>query len=276
MKILFSRMLLMKGAEVDAVDAKDRTPLFFAARSENYLDVVTLVEEGGADIFKTNLGENNPYDVAKSTDILKFFFSKTSVDQLLKADPKIKLYDKVVENHPNLIEPFLNIFISAKKLRNGNTDLDSPETKFEYNLALFSRGNREKRKKYNMMHRHLKLIDTKNTDMLLHPIMRSFTDLKWMQFMGLFLALIFCVFVFLGSFSWYGLWYVDVTQCTPLNLKSEKEPVEDNCAYGFKGILICTKEAEFEDVKNSDSTKIDDQTKAKLLLLCEDQLRTCM
>ena len=92
--------------------------------------------------------------------------------------------------------------------------------------------------------------------------------------MGLFLALIFCVFMFLGSFSWYGLWYVDVTQCTPLNLQgSDPEPVEDNCAYGFKGILICTKEADLEDVKNS--TKIDDQTKANLLLLCEDQLRTC-
>ena len=66
MKILFSRMLLMKGAEVDAVDAKGRTPLFFAARSENYLDVVTLVEEGGADIFKTNLGENNPMMLPKA------------------------------------------------------------------------------------------------------------------------------------------------------------------------------------------------------------------
>ena len=262
----------MKGAEVDAIDANGRTPLFFAASCENYLDVVTLVEEGGADIFKTSSNDKKgPYDVAKSTDILKFLFSKTSVDQLLKADPKIKLYDKVVENHPNLIEPFLNIFISD----DGNSDLDSPETKFEYNLALFATGNSKKRKKYNMMHRHLKLIDTKNTDMLLHPVMRAFTDLKWMQFMWLFLALIFCVFMFLGSFTWYGLWYVDVTQCTPLNLKSEKEPVEDNCAYGFKGILICTKEADFDDVKNSDITKIDDQTKSKLLLLCEDQLRTC-
>ena len=267
-------MLLMKGAKVDAMDAKGRTPLFFAARCENYLDVVTLVEEGGADIFKTSSNDKKgPYDVAKSTDILKFFFSKTSVDQLLKADPEINLYDKVVENHPNLIEPFLNIFISAKKLRNGNTDLDSPETKFEYNLALFSRGNREKRKKYNMMHRHLKLIDTKNTDMLLHPVMRAFTDLKWMQFMGLFLALIFCVFVFLGSFSWYGLWYVDVTQCTPLNLKGlDDEPVEDNCAYGYKGILICTNEKDFQVTNNSNN--MDDLTKTKLIF-SESQLSTC-
>ena len=160
----------MKGAEVDAVDTKGRTPLYFAAKSENYLDVVTLVEEGGADIFKTDLSDEGPYDVAKSTDILKFLFSKTTVAQLVKADPEIKLYDKVVENHPNLIEPFLNIFISV----NGNIDLDSPETKFEYNLSLFSTGNSKKRKTYNMMHRHLRLIDTKNPDMLLQAKVKNF------------------------------------------------------------------------------------------------------
>ena len=261
----------MKGAEVDAMDATGRTPLFFAASCENYLDVVTLVEEGGADIFKTSSNDNKgPYDVAKSTDILKFLFSKTSVDKLLKADPDIKLYDKVVENHPNLIEPFLNIFISA----NGNSDLDSPETKFEYNLSLFTKGDRKKRKTYNMMHRHLKLIDTKNNDMLLHPIMRSFTDLKWMQFMGLFLGLIFCVLMFLGSFTCYGLWYVDVTQCTPLNLKGlEKEPIEDNCAYGFKGILICTDKTDFEAAKNSN--EMNGLAKMKLLFSSVNQLKTC-
>ena len=264
-------MLLMKGAEVDAVDNEGRTPLYFAARSDNYLDVVTLVEEGGADIFKIDLSNKGPYDVAKSTDILKFLFSKTTVAQLVKADPEIKLYDKVVENHPNLIEPFLNIFISA----NGNIDLDSPETKFEYNLSLFSTGNSKKRKTYNMMHRHLRLIDTKNPDMLLHPVMRAFTDLKWMQFMGLFLAVIFCVFMFLICFSLYGMWYVDVTQCENANLgglKPEDAPIEDNCAYGYKGILICTTETDFEAAEAAkNNNKVEDATK---LLLCNN-LRTC-
>ena len=83
---------------------------------------------------------------------------------------------------------------------------------------------------------------------------------------------IFCVFMFLICFSLYGMWYVDVTQCENANLgglKPEDAPIEDNCAYGYKGILICTKETDFEAAKNS--IKVEDVTK---LLLCNN-LRTC-
>ena len=234
----------MKGAKVDAVDKLGRTPLYFAAQSDNYRAVVTLVEEGGADIFKTDFNERKgPYDVAKSTDILKYFFSKTTVEKLLEEDPEIKLFDKIVENNPSLIGPFLDIFISPC----GKADLDSLDARFEYNLSLFNTGNQEKKKMSNMMHRHLKLIDTKNTDMLLHPIMRAFTNLKWMQSMGLFLLLITCVFAFLLCFSYYGYHYIEVIKCQPLNFDkaektAEKKEIEENCARGFEGIWICTNE----------------------------------
>ena len=213
-------MLIMKGAEVDAVDKLGRTPLYFAAQSDNYMAVVTLVEEGGADIFKTDFNDHKgPYDVAKSTDILKYFFSKTTVEKLLEEDPEIKLFDKVVDRHPTLIEPFLNIFVTPSE----KVDLDDPKVKFEYSLSLFTTDPKEKhedRKTYNMMHRHLKLIDTNHPDMLLHPVMRAFTDLKWMQYLKLFLATVFFTFLFLACFTWYGMWYVDMTQCEPLNLEN--------------------------------------------------------
>ena len=237
-------MLIMKGAEVDAVDKLGRTPLYFAAQSDNYMAVVTLVEEGGADIFKTDFNDHKgPYDVAKSTDILKYFFSKTTVEKLLEEDPEIKLFDKIVENNPSLIGPFLDIFISPC----GKADLDSPDARFEYNLSLFSTGNREKKKMSNMMHRHLKLIDTNNTDMLLHPIMRAFTNMKWMQSMGSFLLLIVCVFAFLLCFSYYGYHYIEVIKCQPFNFDKsdakktdDEKRIEENCARGLEGIWICT------------------------------------
>ena len=272
-------MLIMKGAKVDALDKCGQTPLYLAAKCDNYLDVVTLVEEGGADIFKTNFKDQQGaknfktdgdiFDVAKSADILKFLFSKTTVDQLLTVDKNIKLFDKVVDRHPTLIEPFLNIFVTPSE----KVDLDDPKVKFEYNLSLFTTDPKEKhegRKTYNMMHRHLKLIDTNHPDMLLHPVMRAFTDLKWMQYLKLFLATVFFTFMFLACFTWYGMWYVDMTQCEPINLGniSEDKLVESNCAKGFKGILICTNEDDKEIAK--DKGHVENRT-----ISCDQQLKTC-
>ena len=80
---LGSKILIKKGATVDALDKHKRTPLYFAAKSENYLDVVTLVEEGGARIyFKDN--QYQPYRIAKSSDIMKFFFTKMTPSDLLE------------------------------------------------------------------------------------------------------------------------------------------------------------------------------------------------
>ena len=80
---LGSKILIKKGATVDALDKHHRTPLYFAAKSENYLDVVTLVEEGGARIyFKDN--QYQPYRIAKSSDIMKFFFTKMTPSDLLE------------------------------------------------------------------------------------------------------------------------------------------------------------------------------------------------
>ena len=67
---LGSKILIKKGATVDALDKHQRTPLYFAAKSENYLDVVTLVEEGGARIYLKD-NQHQPYRIAKSSDIMK-------------------------------------------------------------------------------------------------------------------------------------------------------------------------------------------------------------
>ena len=80
--------------------------------------------------------------------------------------------------------------------------------------------------------------------------MRVFTDMKWTQFYFHFLLNIFFVVAFLICFSWYGYTYIDMTQCTPLNLNNSKEaPLESTCAQAFKGggllssfkTIICTK-----------------------------------
>ena len=241
---LGSRILIKKGATVDALDKHQRTPLYFAAKSENYLDVVTLVEEGGARIyFKDN--QYQPYRVAKSSDIMKFFFTKMTPSDLLEIDPQIQLYDDIVKNHPSLLESFLNIFISSTE-----KDLEASQNKLHYDLSLFCTGDKEKMKKFNMLHRHLQLIDTGNIHLLLHPTMRVFTDMKWTQFYFHFLLNIFFVVAFLICFSWYGYTYIDMTQCTPLNLNNSKEaPLESTCAQAFKGggllssfkTIICTK-----------------------------------
>ena len=80
---LGSKILIKKGATVDALDKHKRTQLYFAAKSENYLDVVTLVEEGGARIYLKD-NQHQPYRIAKSSDIMKFFFTKMTPSDLLE------------------------------------------------------------------------------------------------------------------------------------------------------------------------------------------------
>ena len=250
-----SRLLLKKGAKVNAVDKYNRTPLYFAAISENYLDVVTLVEEGGANIYFPYSSEAGkqlaPYYIAKSSDILKFLFSKMTAKDLLKVDPELCLFEEIVEKHPSMIEPFLNIFITSKE-----KDLDIRKNMFQYDLSLFFTGDEARKEKYNMMHRHLDLVESENQDMLLHPIMRAFTDMKWNQFYYKFFINIFFIFMFLVFFSWYGYQYIDVTQCEPLDPKV----LESTCAKAYKGssllsgyhAIICTKNDELynEALKN--------------------------
>ena len=87
---LGSKILIKKGATVDALDTHKRTPLYFAAKSENYLDVVTLVEEGGARIYLKD-NQHQPYRIAKSSDIMKFFFTKMTPSDLLEIG-KVQFY----------------------------------------------------------------------------------------------------------------------------------------------------------------------------------------
>ena len=253
---LGSRILLLKGAEVDAKDKYGRTPLFFAAKSENYLDVVTLVEEGGANIYekggKDEEHKQAPFNVAKSSDILKFFFSKITPEKLIEADPDIKLFEEVADNHPTLIEAFLNIFIDSEK-----KDIDGKDNQFKYDLSLFTTGDPEKKKNLNLMHRHVKLIESENTDMLLHPIMRAFTDLKWLQFFWVYLIVIVAVFLFLVFFTWHGYLYVDFVQCEPL-----KHPLNETCGYGgygYGGLIICADQTA-EAGKDNNSVHCDELT----------------
>ena len=127
---------MKRGAKVDPRDMRNRTPLYFAAMCNNYHDVVSLVEEGNANIYKRDESGKSPINVVKSNDILKYFFTKMTSKDLLKFDPNIDLFDEVVDNHPTMIEPFLNIFITSEK-----KDLDDPENKLKYDLAFFTTGD---------------------------------------------------------------------------------------------------------------------------------------
>ena len=171
--------------------------------------------------------------------------SSTFVPPLSVIDPQIQLYDDIVKNHPSLIEPFLNIFLTSTE-----KDLEASQNTLQYDLSLFCTGDKKDMKKFNRLHRHLQLIDTGNINMLLHPIMRVFSDVKWTQFYFNFLLRIFFVIAFLLCFSWYGYTYIDMTQCTPLDFTNSSEtPLESTCAKGFKGggllsdfkTIICTK-----------------------------------
>ena len=253
---LGSRILMKFGARADAEDKYGRTPLHHAAMNANYLDVVTLVEEGGADIFKKDHEGKAPYNVAKGSDAMKFFYSKMTAENLSVADPEFKLYDEVLTKHPSLIEHFLNIFISST-----SQDLEAVGNTFKYDYSLFVRGDKKTKVSYNLMKRHLDLIDANKSDLLLHPLMRSFTDIKWRQYLSLFYFNMLTVFGFLTFFTWYSFVYVDICQCLPINDDSE------TCAQAFQGIFICVLDnLEYKQLLS---------TQPGSVLLCSDYLTRC-
>ena len=243
----YFRILLKYGAKTEAVDKIGRTPLYFAAKSENYMDVVTLVEEGGADIYKRAQDGKAPFNVSKSSDILKFFFTKMTPERLKQVDKKLELYEEILEKHPALIDSFLDIFIEST-----NNDLDAPDNSVRYDLSLFVTGNSRDRKKFNMMHRHMKLIKAGRSDALLHPVMASFTNIKWMQYLKLFIVMMFFVFLFIAFFSWHIWIYVGITQCEPYEPQiscpvstseevccKKDEPADQVCGKVLGGVYIC-------------------------------------
>ena len=260
--------MLKKGAKVNVSDINGRTPLYFAALANNYYDVVALVEEGGGDMYKRDCQKKGPIDVVKSNDILKYFFSKMKSQDLLKYDPKVELYDEVVAKHPAVIEPFLNIFIESEQ-----KDLDAHDNRLKFDLSLFATG--DKRTQFNMMHRHIKLIDNNHFDMLLHPVMRGFTDLKWMQFLWLFVGVVVAVFLFLVSFTFHGFRYVDYCQCQPLDLKTfepfegEDSLGESVCGKGINGVIVCTDRNDL-----TVNLSLQDEFNGSVLF-CQNDLKMC-
>ena len=252
---LGSRILMKHGARANVIDQHGRTPLHHAAMNANYLDVVTLVEEGGADIFMKDHEGKAAYNVARGSDAMKFFFSKMTADSLSVADPEFKLYEEVLTKHPALVECFLNIFITSS-----SGDLEAVGNTFNYDFSLFISGDKKTKVSYNLMKRHLDLIDANKPDVLLHPLMRSFTDIKWRQYLSMFFINMLAVFGFLTFFTWYSFVYVDICQCMPINETS-------TCAKAFQDIFICVNDnLDYQELKSTHPGSV---------LLCSDQLYTC-
>ena len=186
-------------------------------------------------------------------------------ERLKQEDKKLELYDEILEKHPALIDSFLDIFIEST-----NNDLDTPDNTLIYDLSLFVTGNSRDRKKFNMMHRHMKLIKAGRSDALLHPVMASFTNIKWMQYLKLFVVMMFFVFLFNAFFSWHIWIYVEVTQCEPYQPKlpqgrdgmflkccQEEEPTEQDCGKIVGGAYICGNNSDlYDEIANDHADKI--------------------
>ena len=228
---LATKILLEQDDNVQTKDFLQRSPLFYAAKNRNYEDAMFLVIEGCCDIFEADQDGKKPFQVASCSKIMKFFISRMSVEKLHEKDPQNEMYEEVVENHPELIQSYLDIFISSN--RKANT--------IKFDLSLFTtdtpRNDEQKDSKkeswtFNKMHRHRKLIESGQENHLLHPLMLAFVDIKWRNFMTRFIPMTVFIFIAFAIFTWHSFMYVDITRCS-------NDTVSGNCSKGFGHVIIC-------------------------------------
>ena len=109
------------------------------------------------------------------------------------------------------------------------TECDSDH--FVFNLEMFKHNTN---KKTNFLDKHQKLIDAKRSDMLLHPVMTLFTNLKWYPHKTWYYTNFSIFLVFLLLFTFHTTFCVDIFQCKCDQLKL---PSDLDCAELNKGML---------------------------------------
>ena len=219
-------LLIQKEVDVQATNGIDQTALHIAAHCGFVNTVITLLFEGNADVMALDHDNQTSIHVAKTSKILNILLSKTSADKVNCLYEDLKgnniantsedhtnsdtdcignsseytcLFDHILQVQPASIQTYLDLMV---------TELD-PEH-YIFHLDLFDHGTT---KKDNYLDKHQKLIDAGHPEMLLHPVMMFFTNLKWYPHKTWYYINFSIFLVFLVSFTTHCTYCIDFIQC---------------------------------------------------------------
>ena len=109
------------------------------------------------------------------------------------------LFKHIVKNHPASIPTFLDLMVTEYK-----------SDHYVFHLDMFKQ---DTDKKSNYLNKHQLLIDEKQSEMLRHPIMMFFTNLKWYPHKRWYYTNFAIFLVFLLSFTLHATYYIRFLQC---------------------------------------------------------------
>ena len=231
-------LLIHKEVDVQATNGIDQTALHIAAHCGFVNTVITLLFEGNADVMALDHDNQTSIHVAKTSRILNILLRKTSADKVNCLYEDLKghnvantsedntnsdtdcignsseytcLFDHILQVQPESIQTYLDLMVT-----------ESDPDHYIFHLDLFNHGTT---KKDNYLDKHQKLIDTGHPEMLLHPIMMFFTNLKWYPHKTWYYINFTIFLIFLVSFTIHATYCIDFIQC--------------GCEDEFKNKSIC-------------------------------------
>ena len=221
------RLLIYCKADIEAQTAFGHTPLHLAAMTGHTNNVIMLVFEGKANVLaKSNismrsscrLGET-PIHHAKTGKIIRILLSKTTPRQLMEIDTieDRPLFDQFLKHHPSTLKTYLDLMVTSKR----DLENDDPHLIFDLSMFDYQKNISEETtdkitkitKKANQMDKHLRLMDQGCSELLTHPVMKLFMQLKWHPNVVPYFINTLIFLMFLVGLSIHALRTVDFLQC---------------------------------------------------------------
>ena len=192
------RILLSCGADVDLKDNKNYTPLFYASSSGSLANLLELLDRGHADV--------NHVSIQNNTTALIKAYSHEVIRVLLKYGAEATWFD---------LKTFLQYHteISTRAILSKSLFTKNNEELLVLDFGLFESKEEEENKCVLDLHERITEQKRDKQKLLLHPVLRSFLELKWGQIRKHYMIHLFLNTIFAIMLSWTGYYFLDLIYC---------------------------------------------------------------
>ena len=183
---------------MDLKDSKDYTPLFYASSSGSLANLIELLDRGHAHVnhVSSHKNKNTALSKAYSHEIIRILLN-------YGADPTWFDLKKILQYETEIST---RAILSSSIFTKNNDDLlvldfshfESKEEGEKCDLALHQKVTEQKRDKKNL---------------LLHPVLQSFLELKWTQIRKYYMSHLFLNTIFAIVLSCTGYYFLDLIYC---------------------------------------------------------------
>ena len=196
-----TRFLILKKAQIEAVNDKNQTALHLAAQSGSINNVITLMYDGYAHIMDQDYKKDTPLHLAKTSKILNMLLSKIRAQELVWIEESYEesFFQWLLLEHPNSMKNYLDVMLTSQS-----------DQHLIFDFSIFHHGTN---KKQNYLDKHVALINHRCPEMLRHPVMALFAYTKWHPHKIVYYINFAIFLAFLFTFTWHGFITIDLIQC---------------------------------------------------------------